>query len=487
LKILFVSSEVVPFAKTGGLADVAGALPLALAKLGHDVRTVMPRYASIDDAKYNLLPILDEIRVRIGEQNHTAYIKKTVFPDTKVPVYFVANEPFFGRAHLYGDGGGDYRDNATRFWFFCKTVLWLLKGLDWTPDVIHCNDWQSAAIPILLRTDPELLADEAWRGVRVLYTIHNLAYQGLFSLEEALHMGVSEDLWHPSALEFWGKLSLMKGGIVFSDAITTVSRRYAEEIQTPEYGCGLEGLLEDVKERLFGILNGIDTTVWDPASDAHLPAQFSAKDLAGKAICKAALQKEMRLPARADVPLLGIVSRLDNQKGFDLIAQVMEKLLEHDVQAVLLGTGAEEYHTLFEQIAEANSGKVSAQLRFDNGLAHRIEAGSDIFLMPSRYEPCGLNQMYSLRYGTVPVVRRTGGLADSIVDTTPEALKAGRATGFMFDAYDAAALWKTMQRALEMFKDKAAWRSLMRAGMAMDFSWNASAKKYEALYEKLKG
>ena len=487
MKILFVSSEVVPFAKTGGLADVAGALPPALAKSGHDVRTVMPKYASVDDAKYNLLPILDEIRVRIVEQNHTAYVKKTVFPETKVPIYFVVNEPFFGRPHLYGDGGGDYRDNATRFWFFCKTVLWLLKGLDWTPDVIHCNDWQTAAIPILLRTDPELLADEGWRGVRVLYTIHNLAYQGLFSQEEARHMGVSEDLWHPAALEFWGQLSLMKGGIIFSDAITTVSRRYAEEIQTPEYGSGLEGVLEDVKGRLFGILNGIDTTVWNPESDAHLPARFSASDLKGKAVCKAALQKEVGLPVRAEVPLLGIVSRLDKQKGFDLIAQVLDRLLERDLQIVLLGSGAEEYHALFEQTAEAHPQKMSAQLRFDNGLAHRIEAGADMFLMPSRYEPCGLNQMYSLRYGTVPVVRRTGGLADSIMDATPETIKSGRATGFMFDAYDAAALWKTLNRALDMFEDKAAWQKIMRTGMKQDFSWDASAEKYEALYARLKG
>ena len=257
MKILLVSSEVVPFAKTGGLADVAGALPMALERLGHEVRVAMPKYASIDDERHHLLPILDDIRVRLGAVTHTARVKKTVFPDTRIPVYFIHNEGFFGRAAMYGEGGADYRDNATRFAFFCKAVVWLVKGLDWVPDIIHCNDWQTAFIPVMLHSDPEMLGDPSLARVKVLYTIHNLAYQGLFDVEEGERIGVPKNLFQPAALEFWGRLNLMKGGIVFSDAISTVSRRYAEEIQMREYGCGLEGVLAGVRDRLHGILNEI--------------------------------------------------------------------------------------------------------------------------------------------------------------------------------------------------------------------------------------
>lgn len=487
MKILLVSSEVVPFAKTGGLADVAGALPMALERLGHEVRVAMPKYASIDDERHHLLPILDDIHVRLGAVTHTARVKRTLFPDTRVPVYLVAHEGFFGRAAMYGEAGADYRDNATRFAFFCKAVVWLLKGLDWIPDIIHCNDWQTAFIPVMLRSDPEMLGDPALARVKVLYTIHNLAYQGLFDFEEGERIGVSPHLFQPAALEFWGRLSLMKGGIVFSDAISTVSRRYAEEIQMREYGCGLEGVLAGVRDRLHGILNGIDTDAWNPETDPHLPAHFSARDTSGKAACKAALQKEAGLPVRADVPLLGIISRLDKQKGFDLIARVLDDLLARDVQMVLLGTGAPEYHKLFEEAAHRHPGRLSAQLRFDNGLAHRIEAGADIFLMPSRYEPCGLNQLYSLRYGTVPVVRRTGGLADSITDATPAAIAAGKATGFVFETYEAASLWRAVTRALEAREDRATWARIMKAGMKADFSWDASARTYDALFHAMRG
>lgn len=486
MKILVVSSEVVPFAKTGGLADVAGALPISLANLGHDVRVVMPRYGMIDDAKYNLLPILSDIHVRLGSEHYVAQISRTMLPDTEVPVYFVANPHFFDRAHLYQVKGVDYPDNALRFAFFSKTVIWLLKGLDWIPDIIQCNDWQTALVPVYLRTDPDMNADPALRSVRILYTIHNLAYQGLFDAPEASKVDVESSLFHPAGLEFYGKLNLMKGGILFSDEISTVSRRYAEEIQTPEYGAGLEGVLASRRDHLTGILNGIDYTKWNPEVDQLIPIRFSPKRMTGKTKCKAALQEETGLSVSPETPLIGIISRLDPQKGFDILREAMDEVLKKNLQLVLLGTGVPEYHKFFEKLARKYPERVSVNLKFDEGLAHRIEAGSDMFLMPSRYEPCGLNQLYSLKYGTIPIVRKTGGLADSITDTTPETLKSQEATGFVFEEYSAAELVRTIERALQTFGKKTAWKQLVKSAMAKDFSWNASARAYLELFEKMR-
>lgn len=485
MRILVVSSEVVPFAKTGGLADVAGALPIELARLGHDVRVAMPKYAAVDDGKFHLLPILDEIIVRFGQQSHATQIKRTVFPGTDVPVYFVQNTQFFGRQGLYQQNGVDYPDNAIRFAVFCKAVIWLLKGLDWIPDVIHCNDWQTALVPVYLRTEGDMLGDEALANVKLLYTIHNLAYQGLFDPSQAPAVGVSEELFHPAGLEFYGKLNLMKGGIIFSDEVSTVSRRYAGEIQTPEYGCGLEGVLTARRAHLHGIINGIDYSVWNPETDKLIPHRYSQRSLAGKAKCKAALQEETGLDRDPDAPLIGIISRLDQQKGFDLITEALDDIIAAGAQIVLLGTGAPEFHEQFEAAALRHSGKLSANLRFDNTLAHRIEAGSDMFLMPSRFEPCGLNQLYSLKYGTLPVVRRTGGLEDSIVDATPDAVKAGTATGFVFDGYTADEMLAAIRRALDLFAKKTTWKKIQKTAMAQDFSWTASAKIYEALFRKM--
>jgi len=485
LKILVVASEVVPFAKTGGLADVAGALPLELARMGHDVRVAMPKYGSIDDDKYHLLPILGDIHVRLGTLHHIANIKRTVFPDSNVPVYFVVNDHFFDRAHLYVENGTDYPDNAERFAFFCKAVIWLLKGLDWVPDIIHCNDWQTALVPVYLRTDHEMRADGSLSRVRVLYTIHNLAYQGLFASEEAARIGIGPELFHPAALEFYGALNLMKGGLLYSDRLSTVSQRYAEEIQTAEFGCGLEGVLTMRRAHLTGILNGIDYNLWNPGTDEFLPAHYSRTNIADKAKCKAALQQECGLPVRADVPLLSLISRLDSQKGLDLVAQILDQLLRQEVQFVMLGTGAPEYHRLFERLAAQNPTKMCTRLAFDNGFAHRIEAGADIFLMPSRYEPCGLNQLYSLRYGTIPVVRHTGGLADSITDAKPEAIADDTGTGFVFEEYDSLALLAAIERALATYSRKSQWQKLVQNAMAKDFSWTTSAKKYEALFREM--
>ncbi|MGI8906700.1 MAG: glycogen synthase GlgA [Candidatus Sumerlaeaceae bacterium] len=485
MRILIVASEVVPFAKTGGLADVAGALPLELARMGHDVRVAMPKYGTIDDDKFHILPILGDIRVRLGNLNHVAEIRRTVFPDSNVPVYFVANSSLFDRANLYMEGGRDYPDNAERFAFFCKAVLWLLEGLDWTPEVIHCNDWQSALIPVFLRTDSDVRSNAGLRSVKTLFTIHNQAYQGVFPRDEAERIGIGDNLFHPAALEFYGALNLMKGGLLYADKISTVSPTYAREIQTPEYGSGLDGVLLSRASHLTGILNGIDYDTWNPETDKLIPAHFTRADLSGKSKCKAALQEEVGLDASPETPLIGIISRLDPQKGFDLIAEILEPLVTGNVQLVLLGTGAAEYHQIFERAAKNHPGKVSANLRFDNGLAHRIEAGSDFFLMPSHYEPCGLNQMYSLRYGTIPVVRKTGGLADSIVDATPENIESGRGTGFVFERYTTDELMLTLQRALSCFQMQPHWDALRQNAMSQDFSWRGSAMKYEQLFKAM--
>lgn len=486
MRILIVSSEVVPFAKTGGLADVAGALPLALAELGHDVRVAMPKYAAVDDEHYHLIPILEEIVVKLGDGiAYTTQVKRTVFPHSEVPVYFIQNHQLFGRPGLYQENGVDYPDNALRFAVFCKAVIWLMLALDWVPDIIHCNDWQTALIPVYLRTDPEVTANSQLSAPRILYTIHNLAYQGLFEPEFVEKLGIQPSLFHPSGLEFYGKLNLMKGGILFADEISTVSRRYAEEIQTPEYGCGLEGLLRQRSEHLHGIMNGIDERVWNPETDLLLPFRYSFRSIGGKTRCKKALQAELGLPVDANVPLLGMISRLDRQKGFDLLAEVLDQLMENDLQFVLLGTGAPEYHQLFEKAAQRWPQKMSVNLRFDNTLAHRIEAGADIFLMPSRFEPCGLNQLYSMKYGTPPVVRETGGLADSVVDATPENLERGIATGFVFRPYESAAMMEAITRSLALYRKKPLWRKLQKAGMEKDFSWRASAKLYVELFERM--
>lgn len=485
MKILIVSSEVVPFAKTGGLADVAGALPIALSHEGHDVRVVMPLYSCVDTAKYNLLPIMGDIVVRVGGKNYVAQIRKTLFPDTNVPVYFVDNPKFFDREALYGVGSEDYPDNAIRFAFFCKAVVWLLKGLDWIPDVIQCNDWQTALLPVYLSTQPDMRNDAALAKTRVLFTIHNLAYQGLFPASEASKVDVGPDLFHPAGLEFYGKLNLMKGGILFSDEISTVSKRYAQEIQTPEYGAGLDGVLTSVRDHLVGILNGIDYSIWNPETDKLIPHCYSPDNIKGKAACKAELQKEAGLKQDPDVPLIGIISRLDKQKGFDLITDSFDTIMATGAQVVLLGTGAQEYHKLFSKLAKAHPKQFAVQLKFDNGLAHRIEAGSDIFLMPSRYEPCGLNQLYSLKYGTIPVVRKTGGLADSITDATPEKIASGEGTGFVFEKYTSRNMLQALQRALKVFANKPEWHKLMHNAMTKDYSWDASARQYEQLMEQM--
>lgn len=474
MRVLFCAPEVVPLAKTGGLADVAGALPLALAERGVDVRLAMPRYRSVSAAGAKHL---GSVTVSVGADRVEGIVSEMSLPGSRVPVWLIDQPRYFDREGLYGDGGKDFPDNLSRFAFFSRAVLEWLGRQKWQPDVIHCHDWQTALIPVMIKVEHSA-------RVATIFTIHNLAYQGLFPPEQFTITGLPSSLFTMRGLEYWGQINLLKGGLYFSDVLTTVSETYAREIQTEEFGAGLDGVLRDRRDDLFGILNGVDYSQWDPSVDTLIAAKYSAKDLNGKRTCKADLQRTFKLPEDPNVPLVGMVTRLADQKGLDLVAAVITQVLDLGVQFVLLGTGDPRYHRLFEELAARQSSRVGVLLGFNNKVAHQIEAGSDMFLMPSRYEPSGLNQLYSLRYGTIPIVRRTGGLADSIVDATHEALQRGTANGFVFEAYEPQALLQTIQRAIRTFKDKRTWDALQKTGMRADFSWGRSADRYVELYEK---
>jgi len=484
LKILFASSEVVPFAKTGGLADVSGALPKQLKELGHDVRVVMPKYSSIRDSKFHLRDVtrLRDIEVPLGDEIHTVSVKSAFMPETRVQVYFVEHPEYFSREGLYTDSktGEDYADNDARFLLFSRAALEIARRLFWPPDIVHCNDWQSATIPLFLKT--HYAEDEFFLSTRTLLSIHNLGYQGIFPPGAVKLSGLPESLFYPvSKIEFYGSFSFLKAGINYSDIISTVSETYAREIQTdPEYGCGLEGVLQERRADLFGILNGIDDREWNPALDDLIARKYSPADLSGKDDNKKALLAQGGLKYDPATPVIGIISRLADQKGFDLIAAVLDEMASLKMQMVILGTGDEKYHQLFRQAAEQFPDRFSVHLTFNNPLAHQIEAGSDLFLMPSRYEPCGLNQMYSFMYGTLPIVRATGGLADTVVDVDEHPDKG---TGFVFHAYDAALMLDAIKRALRHYQDRKAWRTLQLRGMSQDFSWRKSAQKYLEIYE----
>lgn len=401
-----------------------------------------------------------------------------------VRYFFVDDAEFFDREKLYGTAEGDYADNAERFAAFSKAAIEIAKHV-WPPDVIHAHDWQAALVPVLLRT--VYAADPAVRRLPCVFTVHNMGYHGLFLRDALARVGLPETLFQMQGLEFFGKVNYLKGGLLYGDYITTVSRRYAEEIQTAEYGHGLEGVIASRADRLVGILNGVDYSVWSPEADKFIAARYSAKDLSGKEACKRDLLAEFKLPATgaaASRPVIGIVSRFVDQKGFDLIAEVISELMREELTIVALGTGDARYESLFTQMATASPGKFGVRIGFDNALAHKIEAGADMFLMPSRYEPCGLNQIYSLRYGTVPIVRATGGLDDTI---EPFEARTGRGTGFKFAEYDGRALLACVRAALAAYGNKAAWGKLMANGMAKDFSWYASAREYVALYERARG
>ncbi len=483
LKILMVVSECTPFAKTGGLADVAGALPKALASLGHDVRVILPYYTRKIDARQwgiTRLPGALDVPMGGGETRHqlTAHLHETRLPGSQVPVYLVSQDAFFDREELYRTDEGDYEDNAARFGFFSKAALAACKHLEFQPDLVHCNDWHTALVPVYLKT--LYSHDSFFSATATVFTIHNLAYQGLFSRAIMQATGLPDSTFSVDGLEFYGQVNFMKGGIIFADMVSTVSERYSQEIQTAEYGFGLEGILQRRSADLRGIVNGIDTGDWSPEGDAYLPLRYDRDHLEGKAEVKKRFLKELGLEPLEDHALVGMISRLDSQKGFDLLSEIIDYLMNLKIQFVILGTGDRKYHELLERIRSHYPDKASTHLVFSNELAHKIAAASDLFLMPSRYEPCGLNQIISLRYGTVPVVRATGGLADTVHEFDPSD-ESGN--GFIFHEYNSMAFFNAIQRALEVYETRPdQWKGLMRRGMAEDHSWTASARRYEDLY-----
>jgi len=477
------TSEAVPFAKTGGMADVCGALPAELEKLGHQPILIMPAYRQIHAAGLAIEPTGVSFDVPIGSKIVSGTYLRGQLPDSNVPVYFVEQDHYYHRSGLYQDGGHDYRDNCERFVFFSRAVLEAIHLLDLQADVIHANDWQTALVPAYLKI--EYRAVPGYEHIGSLLTIHNMAYQGMFWHWDMLLTGLDWKYFNWQQMEFFGNLNLLKTGLIFSDRLNTVSQRYAEEIQTAPLGCGLEGVLQNRRDVLSGIVNGVDYQHWDPSTDDHLPSQYSFETLSvGKAKCKAALQQELGLPVNPNVPVVAFVGRLATQKGVDLLAAVIRDWVNtHDVQWAILGTGDAEYVEQLSLLAERFPHKVGTRLEFSNHLAHLFEAGADIFAMPSRYEPCGLNQLYSLKYGTVPVVRATGGLVDTITDTAEDTLTAGTATGFVFNDYSPLALSEAIGRAVAAYSRPDVWQKIVSAGMRQDWSWAASARKYSELYE----
>jgi len=484
LRILFMASEVDPFAKTGGLADVAASLPSALLALGHDVRILMPKYRGVEDAHGAALRlVVPPFAVPLGDREveGALYEGRTA---SAVPVYFLAQDRYYDRESLYGTADGDYWDNCERFIFFCRGGLEAMArlgeagALSWWPQVIHANDWETGLVPVYLRT---VYRDHPRLGsIATLFTIHNLAYQGVFWHYDMPMTGLGWDLFTPAGMEFYGKLNFLKGGLVFSDLLTTVSRTYAREIRTAAFGAGLEGALEERSQDLHGVINGIDYALWNPGKDPDIAKSYSAEDPGGKAVCAEALRAELGLDAGPE-PLIGMVTRLVEQKGLDLVVEALPGILAAGCRLVLLGSGDATLEAAFTAAARQHPGQVAVRIGYEAGLARRIYAGADCFLMPSRYEPCGLGQLIALRYGTAPVVRRTGGLADTVTEFDP-ARRSG--TGFMFDAFAVEALLDAVRRAASAYRQPALWRALVRNAMAEDFSWEASAREYITLYGK---
>ncbi len=477
MQIAFAASECTPFSKTGGLADVVGSLPQALAQLGHSVTVYVPRYRStkLDKPK----KVISSITVPFDDRYRFCSVLDGGVR-SGVQFYFIDYPPFFDREALYGTPLGDYHDNAERFDLFCRAVLESAKILG-APDLFHCHDWQTALIPILLKTIYH--EDPAYAHTPCVFTIHNLGYQGLFPPEVLPLLMLPWDLFTMAKLEFYGKVNFLKGAIDAADFLTTVSRKYAQEIQTAEYGFGLEGVLRARAATLAGILNGVDYSEWNPATDNMIAANYSADDLSGKAKCKQDLLKEFALAHDTQLPVIGIVSRFAGQKGFDLIQHVADRMAREEMIVVALGTGDREYEDMFRRLHKQYPQKFAVKIEFNNRLAHMIEAGADMFLMPSKYEPAGLNQLYSLKYGTVPIVRATGGLDDTIEQYDPA---TGKGTGFKFKEYSGEALLDTVKAAVLAFRDTTKWQKLMHNGMVQDYSWSSAAREYVKVYERAK-
>ena len=506
MKVAFLVSEVEPFAKTGGLGDIAAALPKALARRGHDVRIFLPLYREVDRVRWGLRETKASVAVQVGATTlrgrlwqapvplpaASASLRPPAagrFPDaaagmanSPVTTYLVECDPLFHRDGLYQHHGQDHADNLQRFSFFSQAVLRLLPVLGWQPEVVHCHEWQTALACAHLAWTP-LGREPFFASMGTVFTIHNIAYQGLFPKAQWPLTGLPARAFSVDGLEYYHQVNCLKGGLIASTLLTTVSPTYAREIHTEEFGRGMEGVLAGRGDDLVGILNGIDVEEWNPETDPHLPAHYTADRLAGKSVCKLALQQSQQLPTVHDC-LIGMVQRLAEQKGIDIFTRAVEALMRLPLQIVVLGVGDPKYHRQLERLVKQFPERLRVNLTFDSALAHQIEAGADAFLMPAHFEPCGLNQMYSMRYGAVPIVRKVGGLADTVCDVTSETLAAQTATGFVFEAYTARALVEAVTRALAAFHDHNLWTRVMRAGMRTDCSWNRSAQAYVDVYER---
>ena len=489
LRIVLASSEAVPFSKTGGLADVISALAKSLGQLGHEVVLIVPDYAVLRQS-VTTLPRISEtgltFSIPMNGRRVTGSANWTTLPGTQVRVLLVRQPEYFDRRQLYSELGRDYIDNCERFSFFSRAVLDICRQMVLRPDVIHCNDWQTGIIPALLNSQYAHLP--GFEQTSSVMTLHNMAFQGRFWHFDMPLTGMDWRYFNYHQMESWGDVNLLKTGIAFADQITTVSPTYASEICEAEGGFGLEDLLRFRKKDLIGILNGIDDDVWNPETDAYLPARYSVDDTArGKPRCKQFLQRRLKLPERSDAPLFGMVSRMSDQKGFDLIMGAADRLLQHDVQLAFLGTGDPQYEQQLRDLSKRFPDKVAAEIGFDESLAHQIEGGADSFLMPSRFEPCGLNQMYSLRYGTVPIVRKIGGLADSVFNYDPgsksgEPASLETANGFVFSDYSRDAFANAVEKAISTYHQPPVWQRLVKNGMSADWSWKNSAQKYVDVY-----
>lgn len=482
MKIAFVSTEAVPYAKTGGLADVAGSLPKALEKLGCEVKLFIPKYNIIDETRFGLRYNwgIGEMPIRVAGHVRSVHVHQAKLNNSNVEVNFIDCPHFFHRGNLYTND----KDEDERFILFCKAVIETLQRLQWKPDVIHCNDWQTGLIPLYVKDNYNW--DKIFDRIAVVYTIHNVGYQGRFSESAMFKAELRGEYFYPGGpVELEGSVSFMKTGILFSEIISTVSNTYAKEILTPEYGAGMESVLKSRVKDLYGIINGVDYDIWNPETDKHLPFHYSVDDLSGKIKNKEFLLNHFNIPFDQNIPLIGLVSRLVGQKGFDLIAKAANELMSLDAQWIVLGSGEERFEDLFRSLAHAFPGKFGAYIGFNTELSHLIEAGADMFLMPSHYEPCGLNQIYSLRYGTVPIVRKTGGLADTVFDWHEfknYGFESG--TGFSFNDATPFALYSAVRRSIDTFHDKEVWKKIRKNGMMMDFSWERSASDYIKLYER---
>jgi len=474
LNLIYVSSEAAPFSKTGGLGDVSGALPAALQELGADVTLILPLYRETLLKGTDVEPTGLNVVVPLGRR----MIRASVFRAraSAVKTFFIACDEYFDRSFLYGTPERDYFDNLERFTLFSRALLEAICAMGLRPDVVHANDWQTGLVPLYI--DNIYRADPAFRDTATIFTMHNCAFQGLFTVDDYSLLGISHRLFTPSGIEFWGKISLLKAGLVSANIVTTVSPGYCREIKTARYGYGLEGLYKERKKDLFGVVNGVDYSEWDPASDPLIPATYSLSDMGGKRACRKALLKAFGLKAEDRTPVAGMVTRLTGQKGIELVIRAMPELMKLDMTLVIVGMGDKKIEARLRRACAKYKGRAGLKIAFDNSLAHLIEAGSDIFLMPSRFEPCGLNQIYSQRYGTLPVVRATGGLDDTVRDFNTEK----KPTGFKFKRFSASALVQAVTTALKVFDDKEKWRELQKNAMNEDFSWSRSAKRYLELY-----